>query len=76
MTTADHSKVLVQIKHKKGKFVKWKKNNTPRKRAFGESTKKCVRCGRTGGHISKYLIHLCRQCFRESATKLGFKKYS
>ena len=76
MTTADHSKVLVQIKQKKGKYAKWKKHNVPRERKFGESTKKCIRCGRTGAHISKYTIELCRQCFRESASKLGFKKFS
>ena len=76
MTTSDHKKVIVQIKHKQGKYTKWKKYNVPRKRKFGESTKPCIRCGRTGGHISKYTINLCRQCFRASAERLGFKKYS
>lgn len=76
MTTADHSKVLVQIKHKKGTYEKYKKNNTPKDRKFGETTKKCTRCGRTGGHISKYGLNLCRQCFRETANNIGFKKYS
>ena len=38
--------------------------------------RRCKNCGRTGGHISKYGIHLCRQCFREYATEIGFKKYS
>ncbi|MBN1646364.1 30S ribosomal protein S14 [Candidatus Woesearchaeota archaeon] len=75
MTTSDYNKVLVQLKLKPAKLKKWEKNNTPRKRKFGESTKKCSRCGRTGGHISKYGLHLCRQCFRDNSTKLGFKKF-
>lgn len=76
MTTSDHTKVLSQIRGKKAKHEKYKKHNVPKKRAFGEMTKKCTRCGRTGAHISKYGLHLCRQCFRETAKSLGFKKYS
>ena len=38
---------------------------------------KCTRCGRLGrGNIGKYGLNVCRQCFREIATQLGFKKYS
>jgi small subunit ribosomal protein S14 len=76
MTTSDHSKVLKQIASKPGKFAKYKKNNMPKKRTQGESAKKCKTCGRTGSHISKYGINLCRHCFRENALKIGFKKYS
>jgi small subunit ribosomal protein S14 len=36
----------------------------------------CVRCGRKRGIISRYGMHLCRQCFREIAEDMGFKKYS
>jgi small subunit ribosomal protein S14 len=76
MTTSDHSKVLGQIGHKIGKFEKYKKHNTPKTRKQGETTKKCSFCGRTGAHISKYGLSVCRQCFRDNATNLGFKKYS
>lgn len=76
MTTADHTKVLVQIKNKIGKFQKYKKHNVPKERKSGQTTKKCKRCGRTGGHIAKYGLNLCRQCFRQTALSLGFKKYS
>ena len=76
MTTSDHKKVLTQIGHKPGKFKKWEKHNTPRDRKFGESTKKCESCGRTGGHISMYGLNMCRQCFRDHALKLGFKKFN
>ncbi|MBI3052236.1 30S ribosomal protein S14 [Candidatus Woesearchaeota archaeon] len=52
------------------------KNNKPKERVFGKFTKKCIRCWNTRGHISKYGLHVCRRCFREIATQVGFKKYS
>ncbi len=76
MTYSNPKKVLVQIGHKQAKLKKWEKYNKPRDRKQGEVTKRCRRCGRTGSHISKYGMHLCRQCFREVATKIGFKKYN
>ena len=76
MTTSDHTKVLSQIGHKPGKYAKYLKYNVPRKRKIGESTKKCDVCGRTGGHISKYGLNICRQCFRDNALELGFKKFN
>lgn len=36
----------------------------------------CQRCGRRRGVVRRYGLHLCRQCFRENARNLGFKKYS
>jgi small subunit ribosomal protein S14 len=36
----------------------------------------CERCGRRRGIVRRYGMHLCRQCFREIAPELGFKKYS
>ncbi|MBU1199053.1 MAG: 30S ribosomal protein S14 [Nanoarchaeota archaeon] len=76
MSTSNHTKVLKQIRNKPAKYEKFLKHNVPRKRKFGRSTKACRRCGRTAGHISKYGLHFCRQCFRQIATKIGFKKYS
>jgi small subunit ribosomal protein S14 len=76
MTTSDARKVLKQIGNKPGKYLKFKKHNLPKKRETGKNAKKCRRCGRAGGHIGKYGLSLCRQCFRETALKLGFKKYS
>lgn len=76
MTTSDHKKVLNDIKTKPAKIFKYNKYNVPRDRKFGESTKKCTRCGRTGAHISKYGLNICRHCFREIALDIGFKKYS
>ncbi|MFQ5919512.1 MAG: 30S ribosomal protein S14 [Thermoplasmata archaeon] len=36
----------------------------------------CKRCGRKRGIVRRYGIGLCRQCFREMAFELGFRKYS
>ena len=36
----------------------------------------CRRCSREQGLVGKYDIWLCRQCFREIAREMGFKKYS
>ncbi|MFB6105833.1 MAG: 30S ribosomal protein S14 [Halobacteriaceae archaeon] len=36
----------------------------------------CRRCGRRQGLVGKYDVWLCRQCFREMARSMGFKKYS
>jgi len=36
----------------------------------------CRRCDRKQGLVGKYDIKLCRQCFREVARDMGFKKYS
>ncbi|MCL5787249.1 MAG: 30S ribosomal protein S14 [Candidatus Thermoplasmatota archaeon] len=36
----------------------------------------CLRCGRKRGLVRRYGIRLCRQCFREHAPEIGFRKYS
>lgn len=76
MTASSYEKVFKQLKVKPPKLNKFIKHNKPKERSCGKSLKKCTRCGRNGGHINKYNLHLCRQCFREIATKIGFKKYS
>lgn len=76
MTTSDYKKVFKQLKQKPAKLAKYKKHNAPKKRTTGIALRKCKRCGRMRGHNSKYGLHLCRQCFRDIATKIGFKKYN
>ena len=41
-----------------------------------EQLRECQRCRREQGLVGKYDIWLCRQCFRETARDMGFKKYS
>lgn len=75
MPASDWRRILKQLESKpaiKARFLRFCK---PKERKFGIAAKKCVRCGRFGAHISKYNLHLCRQCFREIAEQLGFKKY-
>ena len=35
----------------------------------------CVLCDRKRGLVRRYGLNLCRQCFRDKAPELGFKKY-
>ncbi len=76
MTASDYRKVFKQLEVKPVKLQKFIKHNAPKKRSCGISLRKCRRCNRNKGHIGKYGMHLCRQCFREVATKLGFKKFN
>jgi small subunit ribosomal protein S14 len=70
-----YKKVLNSLAHKKNKYNKYKKHNAPKDRAFGKSTCECRHCKRIGqGIIRKYGLNYCRQCFRELAHKMGFKK--
>ncbi len=76
MSYSSHTKMLKQLNVKPAKKKKYLKHNAPKERSCGRSLKKCERCGRVSAHISIYGIHLCRQCFREIAHEIGFKKYS
>ncbi len=64
-----------QIEGKPVKLARFLKFCSPKKRKFGKSVNKCRKCGRSEGVIRKYGLNYCRQCFREEAEKLGFKKY-
>ncbi|TFF98114.1 MAG: 30S ribosomal protein S14 [Promethearchaeota archaeon] len=46
------------------------------RRKFGKGSVVCRRCGTHKGVIRRYGLNLCRRCFRETASKLGFKKFS
>ncbi|MEM2941962.1 MAG: 30S ribosomal protein S14 [Candidatus Bathyarchaeia archaeon] len=51
------------------------KEQKKKQRAFGKASRPCKRCGQQGSVIRKYGLMLCRQCFREMACPLGFRKY-
>lgn len=76
MTASDWKKILKQLKNKPEKTAKFLKHNKPKERKIGIAVKRCERCGRYGAHIQSYGLNLCRQCFREIAEEIGFKKYS
>lgn len=75
MSASSFKKMFRQLKGKPVKLKKYEKHNLPKLRKFGTASRPCRLCGRLGGHIQKYGLDLCRQCFRDNATKLGFKKY-
>lgn len=76
MTASDWNKVLKQIRGKAVVAQKFLRFNKPKNRKFGIAKYKCERCGRFGAHLSQYNLNLCRQCFREIAEEIGFKKYN
>ena len=76
MTTSDYKKVLAQLKPKPAKYKKFIKHNAPKERSCGRAKKSCRRCGRARAHIDKYGLDLCRQCFRNIAASIGFKKFN
>jgi small subunit ribosomal protein S14 len=76
MTASDWKKTLNQLKNNPVKAARFVKHNKPKDRKYGISTKACERCGRFGAHINSYGLNLCRHCFREIATEIGFTKYS
>jgi len=75
MTTSNWSKTLKQLKAKPIKMQKYIKHNQPKKRSSGQATAVCKRCGQHRGHNNKYGLDMCRQCFRQIAQNIGFKKY-
>lgn len=76
MTASDWKKELKQLKDKPVVMDKFIRHNKPKVRENGIGLNKCERCGRFGAHIGSYGLNLCRQCFREVAEEIGFKKYS
>ncbi len=65
-----------QIEGKPVKLARVMKFNAPKKRNSGRAIYPCRLCGKTEGVITKYGLNYCRQCFREIAEKVGFKKYN
>ena len=52
-------------------------NNVPlkeKKRLYG-AIFGCERCGQMRSMVRMHGLHMCRQCFRDSAKDMGFKKY-
>ncbi|KAJ6637339.1 40S ribosomal protein S29 [Pseudolycoriella hygida] len=43
-------------------------------RKHGQGSRCCRACSNRHGLIRKYGLNICRQCFREYANDIGFKK--
>lgn len=76
MTASDWNKTTKQLQNKPVVLQKFLRHCKPKDRKSGIAVKKCERCRRFGAHLSQYNLNLCRQCFREIAVEIGFKKYS
>jgi ribosomal protein S14 len=55
---------------KRARFIKFNKHKM---QSHDRRAHLCIRCNRAEGHIK--ILNYCRQCFREVAPDLGFKKY-
>jgi len=75
MTASNWQKIAKQLEAKPAILQRFIKHCKPQERKIGIAAYPCIRCGRLGGHIKSYGLHLCRQCFREIAKEIGFKKY-
>jgi len=74
-STAGKSRLL-ELRDKYGpKHVKKTTTIQRVRRKFGVGARRCSLCGSYGSHMRIYGLNLCRQCFREKAAKLGFRKY-
>ena len=76
MGTSDWKAMFKQLDSKPAIKEKYIKNNKPKDRKTGITAKKCERCGRYGARVGAHGLNLCRHCFREIATDIGFNKYS
>ncbi|KAJ0420195.1 ribosomal protein S14p/S29e-domain-containing protein [Aspergillus carlsbadensis] len=45
-----------------------------RPRKYGKGSRQCRVCSHRAGLIRKYGMDICRQCFREKASDIGFYK--
>ncbi|KZV87640.1 ribosomal protein S14 [Exidia glandulosa HHB12029] len=45
-----------------------------RPRKYGKGSRQCRLCAHQAGLIRKYGLDLCRQCFREKSSAIGFVK--
>ncbi|PSS37183.1 hypothetical protein PHLCEN_2v1056, partial [Hermanssonia centrifuga] len=45
-----------------------------RPRKYGKGSRQCRLCAHQAGLVRKYGLDLCRQCFREKASAIGFFK--
>ncbi|EIE78445.1 40S ribosomal protein S29 [Rhizopus delemar RA 99-880] len=44
-------------------------------KTFGKGSRQCRVCAHRAGLIRKYNLNICRQCFREYASDIGFNKF-
>jgi small subunit ribosomal protein S14 len=51
------------------------KDKGKKRKSMGKGSRRCIRCGTHRAVIRSYGLNICRRCFRETARKMGFKKF-
>ena len=75
MTAKNWKKAFKQIEHKKAERTRQLKFNKPKDRICGRGTRRCELCDRRKSLIRRFSLNICRQCFRDVAHDIGFRKY-
>ncbi|MBN1923925.1 MAG: 30S ribosomal protein S14 [Nanoarchaeota archaeon] len=75
MTAKDWKKSFKQVAHKKAESTRQLKFNKPVEKKYGRGRRVCSICGRRGALIRRYELNVCRQCFKDIANGIGFKKF-
>lgn len=70
-----YDRILKTLKDKPAKSKRFVKFSSHKFQPHDIKLRKCVRCNRLDGHIRVHGLNYCRECFREVATDLGFRKY-
>ncbi len=74
META-YERIAKNLKGKPAKYSRFTRFNQHKLQPHDRRAHMCVRCNRTEAHIGIHGLSYCRECFREVAKDLGFRKY-
>ncbi|MFX1325474.1 MAG: 30S ribosomal protein S14 [Promethearchaeota archaeon] len=49
--------------------------NIPQGKGYGKGQRECRRCHTHRGVIRRYGLYICRRCFYEIGSQIGFKRF-
>jgi small subunit ribosomal protein S14 len=68
-------KIASTLKGKPAKYSRFMRFNKHKMQPNDKRRNVCTRCNRAEAHISIHGLNYCRECFREIAEDIGFRKY-
>jgi small subunit ribosomal protein S14 len=68
-------RIAKTLKGKPVKYNRFIKFSSHKIQPHDARSRKCIRCNRPEAHIGIHGLNYCRQCFREVAKDIGFRKY-
>jgi small subunit ribosomal protein S14 len=74
META-YERIAKNLKDNPAKYNRFVKFNKHKMQPHDIRSRRCVRCNRGEAHIGIHGLNYCRECFREVAKDVGFRKY-